>query len=270
MYVLSQTFFTYCPRTAGIVVVLLLILLSGCAEKSTNSVPKAERIIEKAQVAHGSNVLDRAVVTFSFRGKQFTVRRDNGLFSYTRTYTDSAGRQVQEVLANDTLYQTVAGKRQALSTDKRKSVKEAVNSVVYFALLPHALDDPAVQSRYLGDTSVDGEPYHEVEVTFQKEGGGRDWEDRFVYWIHRNRHTIDYLAYYYHTGESGSRFRKAVNLRKVEGVRFADYLNYKAKLDTLGAEVEQYDDLFEAGGLEKVSEIVLDSVQVKALPRSSK
>ncbi|QXD17177.1 hypothetical protein GQ464_006760 [Rhodocaloribacter litoris] len=222
-------------------------------------------MVDAAMAAHGGEVLRRAVVEFDFRGAHFTVTREDGLFRYERRYTDTTGT-VREVLANDTLFRAVDGEVVALNEKERLKVEEDVNSVVYFALLPFPLNDPAVQKRYLGLDTLRGEPYHEVEITFRKEGGGRDYQDRFVYWFHQDRATMDYLAYYYYTNETGSRFREAFNVRYVGGVRFADYRNYTA--DTLGpGDIEHYDTLFEEGRLRPVSEIVLENVTVRPLER---
>ena len=252
---------------------MLLIVLAGCTGEadppadSDARTSKAQALIEQAQDAHGSEVLDHAVVEFDFRGKHFVARQDGGNFRYTRTYTDdTTGARIREVLTADSLYRTVDGKRVALTPDEQRSLETPLNSVVYFAILPQALTDPAVQPRYLDTTTIDGVPYHEIEVTFREEGGGRDHEDRYVYWIHQDRHTVDYLAYYFFTGEGGSRFRKAVNPRTVGGVRVQDYVNYTAAADTLGpASIEDYDDVMQAGGLEKVSDVVLENVQVRPL-----
>lgn len=247
----------------GLLLVLLpaLLLLAACAEGE----PDPQEIIDRARAVHGSEVLDQAVVEFDFRGKHFTVRQEDGVFSYARTYTDSTGARVREVLDNEGLSRTMDGERVSLSDEQVRSLETAVNSVVYFALLPHALNDPAVQKRYAGDARLNGEPYHKVEVTFRREGGGRDYEDRFMYWIHKEDYTIDYLAYHFHTGEGGTRFREAVNPRTIEGVRFADYLNFTS--DTLGTAIERYGEVMEAGGLRKVSEVVLENVQVRPLER---
>ena len=242
----------------GVLAAVLLLGSLGCATE-----PDAQRIVDQAREVHGSDVLNRAVVEFDFRGKHFRVRRDDGIFSYERTYTDSTGARVREVLNNNELFRTVNGKRVTLSDEERRSIKTAVNSVVYFALLPHALNDPAVQKRYVGKEQIQGEPYHQIEVTFQKEGGGRDYEDRFVYWFHQDRHTLDYLAYRYHTDGGGTRFRKASNPREVNGVRFADYLNYTA--GAIDTNITRYGQMMMADSLQQVSTIRLDSVQVRPL-----
>lgn len=238
----------------------------GCAE-STNAPSTAETIIRRALDAHGGEVLDNAVVTFDFRDAHFRIRRNGGRFRYTRTYADSLGRAVREVLSNDSLYQAVDGTRVHLTEDERNSVRTAVNSVTYFALLPYFLQDPAVQPAYSDVDTIDGTPYHRIRVTFRKEGGGRDWEDVFMYWFDKADYSMDYLAYAYGLGpdeEYGTRFRQAYNIRRVEGVRFSDYLNYTTPGDSL-RDLTRYPGLYAQDSLELVSRVELDSVQVQPL-----
>ena len=251
------------------------LLLVACDEPAQQepiappaAVPRdtAAAILHRTRSIHGADVLDRAEVTFGFRGAAFTVRRDGGRFAYAREWADSAGT-VRDVLDNDGFSRTVAGAPVDLSERERLAAEEAVNSVVYFALLPYPLADPAVQPRLLGADTLGGEPYHLVEVTFRQEGGGRDYQDRFVYWIHRTRSTMDYLAYSYETSGGGARFRQAVNPRTVGGVRFADYLNFSA--EPREHRPEAMGRLFEADSLSLLSEIVLDSVRVVPLGGAS-
>lgn len=247
------------PRRLPIPVASLLtaLLLSACAGP-----PDPQAIVDRALAVHGADALERSVVSFDFRGRHFRATRDGGRFLYERLFTDSTG-QVHDVLTNDSLYRTVNGARVDLTDAQRRSIESGVNSVLYFALLPYKLNDAAVLKRYLGEAVLDGEPYHEVEVRFREEGGGRDYEDRFVYWFHRDRHTMDYLAYTYNTDERGTRFRKAVNPRTAGGVRFVDYVNYTA--DTLQTAIETYDDLYARDGLKKFSDIILENIRVAPL-----
>lgn len=242
---------------------LPLLLLHGLA--ACASPPDPQALVDRAIAVHGGDALRHAVVTFDFRGKHFTVTRDGGLFRYERAYDDSTGA-VLEVLDNDDLYREVNGERVTLDDKALAKMEEDINSVVYFALLPFPLNDPAVNTRYLGPATLDGAPYHKVEVTFDEEGGGKDYHDRFVYWFHRDRGTMDYLSYFYYTNVTGSRFRKAFNVRTIGGVRFADYHNYKADVDTFRVDnVEHYDAAYTAGGLTPVSEIILENVIVTPL-----
>lgn len=136
-------------------------------------------------------------------------------------------------------------------------------SVPYFAVLPFRLQDPAVDAKWLGMEDVNGIEYDKIEVTFEQEGGGRDWEDRFVYWFRRNGRTMDYLAYRFGDAPDDTRFREAKNIRTVGGIRFADYNNYV--YESPGLDIAVYDSLFEAGVLERVSTVDLDNVSVSAL-----
>ena len=247
----------------------LLFALGGCGspDAPADSSPSAEAVIDSAIAAHGGEVLDHAVVRFDFRGDDYQVRQDGGAFRFQRTYTDSLGQTVREVMSNDSLYRTVDGAPVSLSDDERQSLRTTVNSVTYFALLPHPLDDSAVQATYDGRDTVRSTPYHRIRVTFQQEGGGQDWEDIFYYWFHTDTYAMDYLSYAFGLSEGeerGTRFREAYNVRQINGVRFADYHNYTDTTLT-PEEMASYPNRLENGTLELVSEIQLDSLGVEPL-----
>jgi len=79
---------------------------------------------------------------------------------------------------------------------------------------------------------------------------------------------MDYLSYAFGLAptdtDTGTRFREAYNVRRVEGARFADYRNYTS--DTLGYDrMALYPDLWARDALELVSRIEIDSLQVHPL-----
>jgi hypothetical protein len=242
---------------------LAVLMLAGCATgrgEDRDDVARGHRLIEQARQSHGSAALDNASVEFTFRGDRYVADRENGRFMYTRIWRDEDGREIHDRLSNDGVERLVDGQQVTLEPAEALAAEERVNSVVYFALLPYNLTDSSVRARHVGTDTLRGEPYEAVEVTFEEEGGGRDWEDRFVYWIHRENGTMDYLAYRYHTNTGGTRFREAYNPRVVNGVRFADFRNY-AFADG-DRQIEDYPARLADGGLRLVSEIVLDSVRV--------
>ena len=252
-------------RTLLALCATVLLLAGGC--QSPEPTPSAAAVIDSARAAHGAPVLDEAVVTFDFRGDDYRVRQDGGPFHYRRSYADSLGRPVTEGLTNEGIYRVVNGDTVSLSSSERDAVETTVNSVTYFALLPGPLGDSAVQPTYSGRDTIDGVPYHRVKVTFRQEGGGKDWEDVFMYWFRTDTYAMDYLAYAFGQGpdeEPGTRFREAYNVRRANGVRMADYRNYT--VDTLSADqMEEYPDLWARDAVRLVSEIKLDSVQVRIL-----
>ena len=247
-------------RLVQVVGLALLVSLAACSET-----PRAQRIVDRAIEAHGGESLDDTVIRFDFRDRRFTLRHDGGLFRYERTFPDSSVR-IRDVFDNDGVRREIEGRRVELSDSMRRSVLSGVNSVSYFFLLPFKLNDPAVRKRYLGTAAIGGEPYEKVEITFEQEGGGRDYRDRFVYWFHRDRHTMDYFAYDFEEDGGGTRFREVIRPREVAGILFADHMNYSSELFSApGDSIEHYDRAFEEGNVQLVSEIRHENIQVTAI-----
>ena len=232
----------------------------GCAPApdQPDAVDTSTTLINQARTAHGSSVVDSSTIAFDFRGRRYVSQRSGGRYQYERQWTDTTGTHYRDVLTNDGLYREVNGERVPLSAKDSAAYTGSVNSVLYFALLPYYLNDPAVQAKYLGASVIKGEPYEKLKVTFRAEGGGADHEDEYIYWFHRDRHTMDYLAYNYQVNGGGARFREAYNVRTVGGLRIADYRNYKPVPHTM--EVAAFDSLFEAGRMEQLSLIETENV----------
>lgn len=255
-------------RTLAVAGVSAILLLAGCTPPNRKS-PSARAVVDSAIATHGGPLLTRAVVSFHFRDTRYRLRHANGRFHYQRRYTDSLHRSIQEGITNDGPYRTVDGDSVSLSPKKQNDVRTAVNSVAYFALLPYKLHDPAVQTDYDGRDTLAGHSYHRVRVTFQEKGGGPDWEDTFLYWFRTDTYAMNYLAYAFGLGndetDSGTRFREAYNVRRVSGVRFADYRNYA--VDTLSPNrMHHYPNLWTRDDVNLVSHITLDSIRVRPLP----
>ncbi len=241
--------------------ILGVIMLSACSPKEK---VEAQQVVDQALATHGVQNLDKVVVTFNLRDKHYRALFDQGAFVYSRTFKDdSTGQRIHDVLSNSGFKRTANDADVELTDDKKTAYTSSVNSVVYFALLPKSLNDAAVQKEYLGETTIKGEPYHKIKVTFAQDGGGEDFEDVFVYWFHQKNHTLDYLAYSFQEEDGeGTRFREAVNPRMIGGIRFQDYINYTSKEKF---PLENYDKAFEKGNLEKISEIILEDVEVGVL-----
>ena len=246
-----------------------LVALAACAAPpGPQGDADALALLERARAAHGSAALDRAEVRFSFRGTPFVLRRDGGAFRYARTVADSLGRTVEEVVDNDGARRLVGGAEVALDSAEAAALATAVNSVAYFALLPAPFADPAVRATALGPGAVGGEWFDRVGVAFARDGGGADWDDRYVYWL-RPDGRVAYYAYSYEPdpadtsrAETGTRFRELVAERRVGGVLFQDWRNLTA--DSVGA-LADFGAAHGAGRTFVVSDVVLDSVRVETL-----
>lgn len=233
--------------------VLLSLAFSSCEEK------KAQSIVDKTIEKHGGSAFNRIKIQFDFRNRHYTAERVDGLFTYTRQFTDSTGK-IKDVLNNEGLVRYRNDSILLITEERKRAFTNSVNSVFYFALLPFGLNDDAVNKKLLDDTTIKGEPYHVVRVTFDEQGGGEDNQDVFLYWIHQTKHTMDYFAYSYITDGGGVRFREAVNPRVVAGILLQDYVNYKPKDESIP--IENLKSLYESGELEKLSDIKMENLRV--------
>lgn len=250
----------------------MLILCCACevresSEKSGNNVntvdsnesgkTKADSIVNRALIVHGAQAYDSFAIRFTFRDHTYGIQTNGGKYRYTRTFTDSLGQDIQDVLTNDGLSRLTDGTASRLNAVDSAAYARSVNSVRYFFMLPYGLYDPAVYRSYLGETTIKEEPYHEVRITFDEVGGGRDHDDVFYYFFHREEGTLDYLAYNYIVDGGGVRFREAINRRVVDGLVVQDYVNYGLEGDTA---IRQIAERFAAGELKRLSEIVSENI----------
>ena len=250
-------------------VAALAVLVAACEPPAAGPQGDTEALalLDRARTRHGSALLDGAEVRFLFRGTPFVLTRRGGRYRYARTYADSLGRAVEEVVDNAGTHRFVEGEEVPLDPDEAARVHTAVNSVAYFALLPAPLADPAVRARLLTPDRVGGEDYDRVEVAFARDGGGPDHEDRYVYWLRQSDGQVGHYAYTYRVtpgdtarAATGTRFRVPIRTWRENGVVFQDWRNLTA--DSVGA-LRQYGDLYDAGQTVEVSEVVLDSVRVR-------
>ena len=236
---------------------VLLYLTVSCQSRT-----EAEKIIDNAIEAHGGKAYEKAKIYFDFRDISYEIFKSPHRFEYVREFSDSTG-QVRDVLNNDGFQRTINGQPVTLTDERTQAFTNSVNSVAYFAFLPYGLNDPAVFKSLEGESTLEGNTYDVIKVTFAEEGGGEDFDDEFLYWINRDTNRIGYLAYTYHTEGGGVRFRKAIHTHEVSGLLFLDFENYKPAIKH--TPLEDMEGLYKAGDLELLSEIVLENIRVEFL-----
>lgn len=240
-----------------ILVQSLLVLTLTVSCRSSDPQIIIDSMIEK----HGGDKYNRSHIEFDFRNRHYSTTRSDGIYTYSSTFSDSLGTY-NDVLTNDGFTRFLNKQEVVLDEEWRRRYSASVNSVIYFGLLPYGLNDPSVNKKYIRQEKIRNVVYQLIEVTFDQEGGGEDFEDVFYYWIHAQDHTLDFLAYTYETEEAGVRFREAINRRNVNGITFQDYINYKP------SEIVPLDSLvtiFEKDALIELSRIELDNIQVNLL-----
>lgn len=238
---------------------LFPLMVVSCNDKTP--VSKADEIIAKVIEKAGGEKYRKAEIEFEFRKNIYSSKRNNGKYEFTRTITDTTNTTYFDVLNNDGFNRYHSKEKVAISDSLAGVYSESVNAVHYFVQLPFGLNDPAVIKELVGEDTVNNKAYYEIRVTFKEEGGGKDHEDEYMYWVDKEEMTIDYLAYRFFVNDGGIRFRKAVNPRVVEGIRFVDYENYKT--DDLSVQLQDLDEMFQKGELTKVSQIENKILEVK-------
>lgn len=234
---------------------LFIALLVGC-----NAPTESEKIINQSIEAHGGELFKAAQISFTFRERQYEIFKSSNSFRYSRSFVGNAS-SVVDILNEEGFSRTIDGVKVNLSDKNRDAYTKSVNSVAYFTFLPYGLNDDAAIKEYLGKEELEGDNYHLVKVTFKENGGGEDFQDEFLYWIHQETYLVDYLAYSYHTDGGGLRFRKAIDSHEVSGLILQDYENYKPEDESIS--VDDLSELFKKGSLELLSEILLEDIKVQ-------
>ncbi|WP_298423922.1 DUF6503 family protein [uncultured Kordia sp.] len=226
-------------------------VVTNAETKTVKTVDKATKTLQETIKAHGGALYDQANYEFIFRDKKYSFKNDGNSYVYEVESTKD-GKTTHDVLDNGKLSRTIDNKSIELSEKKIASATGAVNSVIYFATLPHKLNDAAVNKSFVEETVIKGQKYDVLKVTFNQEGGGEDFDDEYHYWINQKTKKIDYLAYNYQVNGGGVRFRSAYNVRVVDGITFQDYINYKAPV---GTPLKDLPALYEKEELKELSKI---------------
>ena len=243
-----------------ILIILFGILALSCAKKSKETKLSAKDIIGKAIEVSGGESFNQSKISFSFRDITYLANRHNGNFTLGRAM-EVNGDSIIDFLSNDGFARFINNEFIELSDSLVKTYSASVNSVHYFSVLPYGLNDAAVKKQLLREEHINNADYYVVRVSFEKNGGGEDYEDIFIYWINKETFKPDYIAYSYNEDDGlGVRFRAANNERYVKGLRFVDYNNYKSKEPLI--ELTDLAKAFENNKLELLSKIELEDVKV--------
>lgn len=242
--------------------ILLLLVLLACAEGAGETVvadrSRVDDIIDSAIAFHGGERYDDMRVSFRLRDRDYSIFRKGGNFVYTSQHSGSLGIYKRE-LSNAGFVESMDGKVLVLTAKDSLSHAESLNSVVYFTLLPYFLNDPAVFKTLDGKDTLNQNIYHRVKVTFAEQGGGVDHDDVYYYWFDVGDYSMDYLAYSFSVNDGGSRFRKAINMRRINGIVFQDFENYKGPApDSL----EHIAGMYKTGKLKLLSTVNISQISV--------
>ncbi len=238
---------------------LTLILLIACKPDAHRKLT-VQQIVDKSILASGADKVSNSKISFKFRNNKYIATRNGGNYFLERvTKNDSV--KTRDVLSNKGFKRYENSKEVIIPSSIASKYSGSVNSVHYFSVLPYGLNDAAVRKKLLKEVIIKNKEYYKVEVTFNKDGGGEDFEDVFIYWIGKQDFKVNFLAYSFNVDGGGVRFRELKEQCVKNGIRFVDYNNYKAT-DT-SVKLTDLDKAFEKNQLKKVSEIILEDIKVE-------
>lgn len=245
------------------VLLFAVCLLVSCQENEDNVTPeerqKITEIIEKTIVNSGGENYKRATIVFKFRDHIYKSRRGRGEFYFEKKSLGSADT-IRDVVSNTGFKRFINDSLVEVPDSMVVQYSTDVNTVHYFAHLPYGLDDPALKKDLVGDAMINGEPYFQLKMTYQHDVGGAN-HDEFMFWIHKEDFTLDYLAYKFSEEEGGIRFRAAFDPVVINGIRFTDYKNYT--IDNFKTDLKDLDELYQAGKLKMISTIETEVLKVE-------
>ncbi len=234
-----------------------IVLIISC--KDSKSVISAQEIVNNSIQVSGGEKYTKSNIAFDFRDIHYTSEINGSKEVLSRVITEDSV-VIKDVKTPNGFQRFVNDSLVQLADTTANKYANSVNSVHYFSKLPYGLNDRAVNKKFLGKTMINNQEYYKVEVTFQQEGGGDDFDDIYVYWFNSKTWKPDYLAYEFHVNGGGQRFREAFNERYVGGLRFVDYNNFKPLEN--GSSIYNIDALFEKKELQLLSKIELENIRV--------
>ncbi|MCK0191806.1 DUF6503 family protein [Arenibacter sp. F20364] len=238
---------------------IVVFLIISCKDRSASAI-SVQEIVDKSIMVSGGEKYRNNDIFYKFRDFQYASEWKDGVRILKRIRTTDSTKVVDvkgihnfERFVNDSLV--------PLKDSIANLYANSVNSVHYFAHLPYGLNDPAVNKELLGEVTVKDKEYFKVKVTFDQKGGGKDYEDIYLYWFNKETFKPDYLGYKFYVDGGGIRFRAAYNERYLGGIRFVDYENYEASIED--SSIYEVDRLYEKNELKLLSKIELEDISVK-------
>jgi hypothetical protein len=235
-----------------------MAFVSCLGEKSNTET--AQNIVDESIEVSGGERYRNSHISFDFRDRSYVLDQEDGQRIMRRIYKTDSSTTV-DIKSPGKFQRFVNDSLIVLGDTMAAKYANSVNSVHYFAYLPYGLNDRAVNKKLLGTAVIKGKAYFKIKVTFDKEGGGDDHDDTYVYWFNKKTMKPDYFAYEFQTDGGGMRLREAYNERYVNGIRFVDYHNFQTT--DLNTPIWKIDSLFEANKLKLLSNIELKNIIVR-------
>lgn len=236
---------------------------AGTAAATDHHLPP---IVAKSIEHHGGEVFhhSRSTMEVCSASGCFSIQSmiDGGVFEHVVETTDRDSiRKVR--WTNDTVEEWIDGEKQELDEEATRRARDFASARIYFPHLPFRLDSESIVFEDQGLETWDGEELHRMKVTFAP-GTSSASDDAYVYWFAPETGELKQFGYSFGPADdTGLRFRRLINQRRLGGVLFADQTNLGASGPGLG--VDDLTPSFVAEKMEEVSIVRFKNITMQRL-----
>ena len=241
--------------------VLIAIILFSCNE-DVNSGLSAKSILQKSIDASGRENFFNSTIKFNVEELQYEIYRKEHISKYVMTrQVDTTFYKAIYEMGHFEYY--VNDEIQRQTSQGKVFFDTKLEGFVYLFSIPHILDQNAVILTRLEDAEIDGKSYFAVYATFQEVEGVP--QDQFILYIDPDTYLVDFYAQKYSLFMNRKKFKKAVNSRFVEDIRFTDHHVYYFKGED-NTPLDQFYKLYNDDVLNRQNDVILENILVEINP----
>lgn len=137
----------------------------------------------------------------------------------------------------------------------------AITPLAYQHLLPFRLTGFITEEKYLGDTMIENKIFYKIEMVHSSKDLNDSTQCVVQYWINRDDFSLGFVSYsQIENTKTAIHFLKAVNPRKINNIRFYDYVDHQPKDSSV--QMGDLELVFTKGELQELGVIELKNIIV--------
>lgn len=234
----------------------VVVLLSACQERPIK--PSGPEILKESIRAAGGPSFFNSSIQFNVGDLFYDLYRKEHISKFT-VDRETANFKTRATYDNGYVEYFVDGVKQESGTYSQRILDAKFDGFIYTFSLPHVLDQNAVIVERLEDVTIRKKNYYVLHISYTQVEGGHD--DQFYLYIDPDTFFIEFYALRYYLSGGENLFRRNINGRMINGLRFNDYYSFAPKNDSIP--LEALHKYYEAADLREVEKIELTNVTVE-------
>ena len=243
-------------------IIVLFLTFTSCRDDATQI--NAKQLLEKTIIASGGDKFFNSKIQFDLDILHYDIYRKNNISNFEIT------RQVDSIVYkatynNGDMAYYVNDEKQEKSMSSILFLNTYLKGFIYLSSIPHILKQNSVLLSRLNDVKIENTNYYTLYVTYKELEDYPQAQDEFYLYINPETNYIDFYAQkHYLTGDK-MLFKKAINSRTINGIRFSDYKVLYLKSKTNNYALKEFYKLYNKNELTTHGEIKFQNVEVELL-----